>query len=152
MLDHLTVKVRDAARSKAFYAAALEPVGYAVRMEYEGGAGLGAEHPDLWLAADPGEVRPMHFAFTAKARRAVDAFHAAALAAGGRDNGAPGLRPDYGPTYYAAFVLDPDGHNVEVVCHAREGGARRTAKKAAPRRTARRTGSPKRTSKRRARR
>ena len=117
MLDHLTVKVRDADKSKAFYVAALKPLGYSLKMEYPGGAGLGAGHPDLWLAADPDNVRPMHFAFVAKERGAVHAFYEAAIRAGAQDNGAPGPRPDYGPSYYAAFVLDPDGHNVEAVCH-----------------------------------
>ncbi len=141
MLDHLTVKVRDADQSKAFYVAALGPLGYRVKMEYPGGAGLGAEHPDLWLAADPADVRPMHFAFTAKDRRAVNAFYEAAIAAGGKDNGAPGPRPDYGPSYYAAFVFDPDGHNLEVVCHApeRAGGARAKKRPAAGKKTARKT-------------
>ena len=142
MLDHLTVKVRDADKSKAFYVAALKPLGYSLKMEYPGGAGLGAEHPDLWLAADPDGVRPMHFALTAKERAAVHAFHEAAIRAGAQDNGAPGPRPDYGPSYYAAFVLDPDGHNVEVVCHAPEragGGARGARRKTAAKKTARKT-------------
>jgi catechol 2,3-dioxygenase-like lactoylglutathione lyase family enzyme len=121
MIDHFTIKVRNIAKAKAFYAAALAPLGYEVLMEEAGMAGLGAEKkPDLWLVQDPGNVRPMHFAFVARSRSLVDAFHRAALAAGGTDNGAPGLRPQYHPTYYGAFVLDENGHNVEAVCHRPE--------------------------------
>lgn len=130
MIDHLTMKVRDFEKAKAFYAAALRPIGYRVMMEYGTSAGLGAGKPDFWLAADPEGVHPMHIAFTAKDRGAVDAFHAAALAAGATDNGKPGIRADYSPTYYAAFVHDPDGHNVEVVCHAPPGAGRTAAKRA----------------------
>ncbi|HTN50999.1 MAG TPA: VOC family protein [Anaeromyxobacter sp.] len=120
MIDHLTLHVRDVARSRAFYAAALAPLGYVVQMEHEGTVGLGPRgKPILWLAADP-EARPMHLAFHASSRREVDAFHVAALAAGGEDNGKPGLRPLYHPSYYGAFVLDPSGHNVEAVCHRPE--------------------------------
>ena len=126
MLDHLDIFVSDLARSRAFYAAALAPLGFGVVLERPGaGVSLGiaigfgrSSNPsgDLWLKlARPSEPRP-HFAFTAATRESVDAFHAAALAAGGRDNGAPGLRA-YSPGYYAAFVLDPDGYNVEAVCH-----------------------------------
>ncbi len=119
MLDHLTLKVRDLAKAKAFYSAALKPLGYVAQMEFEGFAGLGEPgKPDLWLRQKPDEVTPTHVAFTARDRAAVDAFHRAALAAGGKDNGKPGIRTDYAPTYYAAFVLDPDGHNIEAVCHA----------------------------------
>lgn len=128
MIDHLTLPVGDYAASKAFYLQALEPLGYGLVMELtreqvpqlpvEVTCGLGvAGKPDLWLrpAAD---VVPTHVAFVAESRAAVDAFHAAALAAGGSDNGGPGLRPHYHPNYYGAFVLDPDGYNVEAVCHA----------------------------------
>jgi catechol 2,3-dioxygenase-like lactoylglutathione lyase family enzyme len=119
MIDHLTLKVSDYARSKPFYVAALKPLGYAVVMEYGGGCGMGvAGKPDLWLFQDLLDTRPSHVAFRAENRAAVDAFHEAALGAGARDNGRPGIRKDYHPTYYAAFVLDPDGHNVEAVCHA----------------------------------
>ncbi len=121
MLDHITLKVRDGAKAKGFYAAALAPLGYEVLMEFEGSYGLGAEKkPDLWIAEDRENTRPTHLAFVATRRAAVDAFHRAALAAGGKDNGGPGLRPHYHPTYYAAFVLDENGHNVEVVCHQPE--------------------------------
>ncbi len=119
MIDHFTVKVRDYARSKDFYLKALKPLGYELIMEFEKtSGGLGAKgKPDLWLAQDPGNVSPFHFAFAAKERKTVDAFYQAAIAAGGKDNGKPGLRKDYHPNYYGAFVIDPDGHNVEAVCH-----------------------------------
>lgn len=121
MIDHLTLKVRDIRQAKAFYTAALAPLGYEVLAEFEGGLGMGAhQKPDLWLAQDPGNVHPMHLAFSAPSRQAVQEFHAAALKAGARDNGAPGLREQYSPTYYAAFVLDGDGHNIEAVVHRPE--------------------------------
>lgn len=122
MIDHLTLKVRDLARSRALLSAALAPLGYEVLMEFEGMVGMGADKkPDLWLAQDPEGTRPpLHLAFTAPSRKAVDAFHAAALAAGARDNGGPGIRKEYHPTYYAAFVLDLDGHNLEAVTHRPE--------------------------------
>jgi catechol 2,3-dioxygenase-like lactoylglutathione lyase family enzyme len=121
MIDHFTLKVRDIARAKAFYGAALAPLGYATILDYGNHLGMGAGgKPDFWLAEDPDHARPTHFAFTAGDRRTVDAFHAAAVAAGGKDNGKPGLRKDYHPTYYGAFVLDGDGNNVEVVCHRPE--------------------------------
>jgi catechol 2,3-dioxygenase-like lactoylglutathione lyase family enzyme len=118
VLDHLAIDVNDIDRSKAFYLAALAPLGYELVMEpAEGICGLGANRkPDFWLRnGDPGN--PLHIAFAAGVRPAVDAFHEAALAAGGRDNGAPGVRELYHPNYYGAFVLDPDGNNVEAVCH-----------------------------------
>jgi catechol 2,3-dioxygenase-like lactoylglutathione lyase family enzyme len=117
MIDHLTLKVRSFEQAKAFYAAALEPLGYEVLMEFEGSAGLGAGKPDVWLAEDPANARPTHLAIAATDRKAVDAFHAAALAAGGKDNGKPGVRAQYDPDYYAAYVLDPEGNNLEAVCH-----------------------------------
>jgi catechol 2,3-dioxygenase-like lactoylglutathione lyase family enzyme len=121
MIDHLTLKVRDAKKARAFYTAALAPLGYEVLMEFEGTLGMGADKkPDLWIVQDPENTRPMHLAFSAPSRKAVDAFHAAALAAGARDNGGPGIRKDYHPTYYAAFVLDDSGHNIEVVVHKPE--------------------------------
>jgi catechol 2,3-dioxygenase-like lactoylglutathione lyase family enzyme len=139
MIDHITVAVRDYPRAKAFFAAALEPLGYEVAMEFGNFCGLGVGgKPDLWLAAEDGQhpVGAQHLAFAARDRKAVDAFHAAALAAGAADNGKPGLRPDYHPGYYGAFVLDADGHNLEAVCHA-------PPKKAA-RKPARRAAAPKR--------
>jgi len=121
MIDHLTLKVRDLARSKAFFAAALAPLGYEVLMEFPGMLGMGADKkPDLWLSQDPENARPTHLALCAPSRKAVDAFHVAALAAGGKDNGRPGIRADYHPTYYAAFVLDENGHNLEAVVHRPE--------------------------------
>jgi catechol 2,3-dioxygenase-like lactoylglutathione lyase family enzyme len=123
MIDHITVAVRDFEKGKKFFASALKPLGYEVIMEFEGFCGLGVGgKPDLWLAGqDPQHpVGAQHLAFAAQSRKAVDAFHAAALAAGAKDNGKPGLRLDYHPTYYGAFVLDDDGHNVEAVCHKPE--------------------------------
>jgi catechol 2,3-dioxygenase-like lactoylglutathione lyase family enzyme len=125
MLDHAGFPVSDYARSKAFYLQALAPLGYALVMEVRQdendspAAGFGINgKPDFWIGGEGGLQRPIHMAIAAQDRAAVDAFHRAAIAAGGRDNGAPGLRPHYHPNYYAAFVLDPDGHNIEAVCHA----------------------------------
>jgi catechol 2,3-dioxygenase-like lactoylglutathione lyase family enzyme len=125
MLDHAGFPVSDYARSKAFYLQALTPLGYALIMEVQQdendapAAGFGVNgKPDLWIGGEGGLQRPIHIAITAPSRAAVDAFYRAAIAAGGKDNGAPGLRPHYHPNYYAAFVLDPDGHNIEAVCHA----------------------------------
>lgn len=125
MIDHLGISVSDFEKSKAFYDKAMAPLGasllYMVPEEYTGGAkvgGYGRERPVFWMSA--GKEKPkdrQHVAFTARSRAEVDAFHAAALAAGGRDNGGPGLRPHYHPNYYGAFVFDPDGNNVEAVCH-----------------------------------
>lgn len=140
MIDHVTLRVHDLAASKAFYAALLRPLGYAVIADYPEVAGLGAGgKPDLWLAADPAAA-PQHLAFAAASRAAVDAFHAAGLAAGGRDNGAPGLRVHYHPNYYGAFIDDPSGHHVEAVIHtppraASKGAGRRPARKAAQKAT-----------------
>jgi catechol 2,3-dioxygenase-like lactoylglutathione lyase family enzyme len=119
MIDHVGLQVSDAARSRAFYVAALAPLGYALLMEWQDHAGFGiAPKPDFWIGQGPANAPPVHVAFRAQTRAQVDAFHRAAIAAGGRDNGAPGLRPHYHPHYYGAFVLDPDGHNIEAVCHA----------------------------------
>jgi catechol 2,3-dioxygenase-like lactoylglutathione lyase family enzyme len=119
VLDHVGLRVRDVAASRRFYEAALAPLGFAVVMEVPGvpGAGFGlTRQPVFWI--NPGRSSgPVHVAFHAADRDRVDAFHAAALGAGGADNGAPGLRAHYHPAYYAAFVLDPDGNNVEAVCH-----------------------------------
>ncbi|MBJ7355570.1 MAG: VOC family protein [Thermoleophilaceae bacterium] len=116
MLDHLKIFVRDPAASRSFYAAALAPLGYAVMNEQEDGTvGMGVDFPHFWIA--PGDRTGfIHLAFRAAGTDVVDAFHAAAIAAGATDNGAPGPRP-YHPEYYGAFVLDPDGNNVEVVNH-----------------------------------
>lgn len=135
MIDHMTFRVSDIARSKAFYAAALAPLGYALLFEqqFDGVDVLGFGQPtatpaheakiDTWLVDGPSPhgapaTTGCHLAWSAPSRAAVDAFHAAALAAGGSDNGAPGLRPHYHASYYGAFAIDPDGNNIEAVCHA----------------------------------
>ena len=117
MIDHMSINVSDLAASKRFYAAALKPLGYSLMMEFgEQAAGLGeGGKPDFWLA--PGEPKPAHIAFRSPDRATVDAFYAAAIAAGARDNGAPGVRANYHPGYYGAFVLDPEGNNLEAVIH-----------------------------------
>jgi catechol 2,3-dioxygenase-like lactoylglutathione lyase family enzyme len=126
MIDHIGFPVSDYARAKSFYEKALAPLGYSLIMEVgddktESGApaaGFGADgKPDFWIGGEGGLKGILHVAIVAKDRAAVDGFYKAALAAGGKDNGAPGLRAHYHPTYYGAFVLDPDGHNVEAVCH-----------------------------------
>jgi catechol 2,3-dioxygenase-like lactoylglutathione lyase family enzyme len=125
MIDHTGVQVSRPAESRRFYEQALAPLGYAllqeIPKELTGGKvvlGYGVPpHPDFWLSESTlGDVRA-HIAFRADSRAHVDAFYRAALAAGGRDNGAPGPRPHYHASYYGAFVLDPDGHNIEAVCH-----------------------------------
>jgi catechol 2,3-dioxygenase-like lactoylglutathione lyase family enzyme len=141
MIDHVSVRVMDFPRSVEFYKAALAPLGYDVLMEYPGAAGLGTPgKPDVWLMQTDKPLNPTHLALSSQ-RDLVDAFHAAALAAGGTDNGPPGLRADYHPHYYAAFILDPEGNNIEVVCHtdpdARPVAAPRpAARKAAARKPA----------------
>jgi catechol 2,3-dioxygenase-like lactoylglutathione lyase family enzyme len=118
MFDHVGFNVAALEASKAFYVAALAPLGHALLAEGEGWAMIGRSGQGrLWIGTFGPAATPIHLAWTAETRAQVDAFHQAALAAGGRDNGAPGLRPNYGPNYYAAFVLDPDGHNAEAVCH-----------------------------------
>jgi catechol 2,3-dioxygenase-like lactoylglutathione lyase family enzyme len=118
MFDHIGFPVRDVAASRKFYLAALAPLGVGVAMEGPYGVGLGqGGKPSLWLSQGDPPVSPLHIAFAAKNKAEVDAFHAAALAAGGKDNGGPGLRPHYHPNYYGAFAIDPDGHNIEAVCH-----------------------------------
>jgi catechol 2,3-dioxygenase-like lactoylglutathione lyase family enzyme len=122
MYDHIGIRVSDLDVSLKFYQAALAPLGHVVASHDSTGAGLGPrDAPALWLHP----VKPSasarsgaHVAFRATSRAAVDGFHAAGLKAGGRDNGGPGPRADYGPTYYAAFLVDPDGNNVEAVCLA----------------------------------
>jgi catechol 2,3-dioxygenase-like lactoylglutathione lyase family enzyme len=118
MIDHLTLTVRDVERSIAFYARALAPLGYGVTMRFENFVGLGTpKKPFFWLKSGPTPTQPMHLAFLAPSREAVDRFHTEALAAGAQDDGPPGLRPHYHSHYYGAFVLDLDGHPVEAVCH-----------------------------------
>ena len=121
MIDHVSIGVRDIAKAKAFYDAALQPIGYSCLSESEGSLGYGKEHAQLWISGSPSPVSPdphsgLHFCFTAPTRASVDAFHRAALRHGGRDNGKPGLRADYGENYYAAFVVDPDGYRIEAYC------------------------------------
>ncbi len=117
ILDHVVINVSDLATSKRFYELALAPLGISALMEFPGTAGLGTGgKPELWLRPGSG-AEHVHVAFVSPDRATVDAFHAAALAAGGTDNGGPGVREIYHPGYYGAFVLDPDGHNVEAVCH-----------------------------------
>jgi catechol 2,3-dioxygenase-like lactoylglutathione lyase family enzyme len=119
MLDHVGFGVSDYQRSKAFYERALAPLGVALLAEPQGrAAGLGADGKAFfWIEDRPPAIRGVHVAFAAEARAAVDAFHAAGLQAGGTDNGAPGVREIYHPDYYAAYILDPDGNNIEAVCH-----------------------------------
>ena len=121
MIDHVSIGVRDIARSKSFYDAVLEPLGYRCLREAAGSLGYGRETAVFWVS--PAE-RPvpaddqsgLHFCFSAPTRDSVDVFHRAALKAGGRDNGKPGLRPEYHDNYYAAFVKDPDGYRIEAYC------------------------------------
>jgi catechol 2,3-dioxygenase-like lactoylglutathione lyase family enzyme len=126
MIDHTGITVSDLGRSRAFYERALAPLGYRVVREKAGAVGFGDPaamerggdpHGDFWLSEAPPAVPRLHFAFTAGDHATVDAFYAAALAAGGADNGPPGFRPKYHEGYYAAYVLDPDGYNIEAVCH-----------------------------------
>ena len=119
MLDHIGVTVSDLAKSKAFYQAALAPLGYEVMMDFGDAVGMGQERPDFWIAKGTAGTRS-HIAFAAANRMMVRAFHQAAMAAGGIENGAPGLRPQYHQDYYGAFVLDPDGNNIEAVCRRPE--------------------------------
>ncbi len=117
MYDHIGLKVSDLEASVRFYRAALGELGHVLAAGDASGAGLGPQGaPRLWLSAQPGTHTAVHLAFTAPSRAAVDAFHRSGLKARGRDNGGPGVRADYGPSYYAAFLLDPDGNNVEAVC------------------------------------
>ena len=117
MIDHVSLKVADYTRSKAFYVEALGPLGYELLMEFDGVCGFGVKgKPDFWISSGT-PSGATHVAFAAADRGMVDGFHAAALAAGGKDNGQPGLRPHYHEHYYGAFVHDPDGNNVEAVCH-----------------------------------
>lgn len=118
MIDHLGLEVGDYECSKQFYRAALAPLGYRLVLEVQGWAGFGVDgKPDFWLKGGTPTAPPVHVAFRSDSRAHVRAFYEAALKAGGRDNGAPGIREMYHPHYYGAFVLDPDGHNIEAVCH-----------------------------------
>jgi catechol 2,3-dioxygenase-like lactoylglutathione lyase family enzyme len=122
IIDHIGLSVSDYEQSKQFFGRALAPLGIEWVMEVEGWAGLGrAGKAELWFGRGAEPQRPMHMAFIAENRDQVRAFYAAALAAGGKDNGPPGIREIYHPNYFGAFVIGPDGHNVEAVCHKPEG-------------------------------
>jgi catechol 2,3-dioxygenase-like lactoylglutathione lyase family enzyme len=121
MIDHLSIGVRDIAKTRKFYDAALKPLGYTCVSAGETSLGYGKEKVSVWILASARPVSPdlesgLHICFSAPTRKSVAAFHKAALAAGGSDNGGPGLRADYGDNYYAAFVLDPDGYRIEAYC------------------------------------
>jgi catechol 2,3-dioxygenase-like lactoylglutathione lyase family enzyme len=118
MIDHVVINVRDYTASKRFYVEALKPLGYEVILEFEQMAGLGTEgKPELWIGERDEPSAPVHVALAARERESVDAFYNAALAAGGRNNGTPGLRPHYHEHYYGAFVHDPGRQHIEAVCH-----------------------------------
>ena len=123
MLNHVSIGVPDIARTRRFYDAALKPLGYTCLSEGETSLGYGKDAVTLWILASDRPVPAddksgLHFCLDAPSRKAVAAFHAGALGAGGSDNGKPGLRADYGPNYYAAFVVDPDGYRLEAYCGA----------------------------------
>jgi catechol 2,3-dioxygenase-like lactoylglutathione lyase family enzyme len=118
MLDHIGLAVSDVGKSKSFFQAALAPFGYKVLMDFGEAVGLGQDRPDFWIAK--GAAAKSHIAFAAANRATVKAFYDAAIAAGGTDNGAPGLRPQYHSNYFGAFVIDRDGNNIEAVCHQPE--------------------------------
>lgn len=125
MIDHIGITVSNFEKSKLFYSEALAPIGYSLLMEVAASetgskdfAGFGVSpKPDIWIGSGTPNYPPVHVAFRVSSRTLVNAFYETALAAGARDNGAPGIRPHYHPNYYGAFVLDPDGHNIEAVCH-----------------------------------
>lgn len=121
MFDHVSIGVADISRARAFYDEVLKPLGYARLSDGETSLGYGDKEVGLWIGKSAKPVKAdmesgLHFCFVAKDRRSVDAFHAAALKNGGKDNGKPGVRSDYSPTYYAAFVIDPDGYRIEAYC------------------------------------
>jgi catechol 2,3-dioxygenase-like lactoylglutathione lyase family enzyme len=119
MIDHVGIDVRDYAKSKSFYERAVAPLGYALLMDVGVACGFGRDgKPEFWISSRGEPQRGVHIAFVASDRASVDAFHEAALAAGATDNGSPGPRPLYHEHYYGAYVLDPDGNNVEAVCHS----------------------------------
>ena len=144
MIDHISIKVGDYRKSRKFYDAALKPLGYALVMEFGQAAGLGEKgKPDFWIVEGPPGV-PIHLAFACSTRATVDAFYREAMKAGAKDNGRPGLRAHYHPNYYGAFVFDPDGNNIEAVCHLPQAGkASARAPKAPPRKAARKAPAPK---------
>ena len=146
MIDHISLRVQDFSRAIDFYKSALAPLGYEVLMEFPNVAGLGAGgKPDLWIMQTDQSPHPTHIALNGE-RPQIEAFHAAALQVGGSDNGPPGVRLDYHPHYYAAFILDPEGNNIEVVCHDPEGVTAAkpsaAAAKKAPQKAARKVAKP----------
>ncbi|MHB1101322.1 MAG: VOC family protein [Devosia sp.] len=124
MIDHVGLKVADFERSKAFYVSALGTLGVDLLDDFAIGrdrhAGFGKGRPTFWIGTGRNGLSGAHVAFAAASRAEVNAFYSVALSMGGRDNGAPGLRAHHHPDYYSAFVFDPDGHNIEAVCHAAE--------------------------------
>jgi len=121
LIDHLILVVSDVEAAKKFYEQALAPLEYHIVMEWEGGYGFGIlQKPDFFIRQGDATTPPVHVAFSSRDRASVNAFYEAAIAGGGTDNGPPGLREDYHPNYYGAFVFDPDGHNIEAVCHRPE--------------------------------
>jgi catechol 2,3-dioxygenase-like lactoylglutathione lyase family enzyme len=121
IIDHIGLTVSDYEKSKRFFKSALAPLGIELVMEIEQFAGFGRNNkPEFWFGAEGEIQRPMHVAFIAVDRQQVKAFYAAAIAAGGKDNGPPGIREIYHPNYFGAFVIGPDGHNIEAVCHEAE--------------------------------
>jgi catechol 2,3-dioxygenase-like lactoylglutathione lyase family enzyme len=129
IIDHIGMAISDYGRSKEFFVSALAPLGIGLVMEVEGWAGLGrGGKAELWFGEQAQAHPPMHIAFIAENREQVRAFYRAALAAGGLDNGPPGIREIYHPNYYGAYVIGPDGHNIEAVCHAPEGQGGVTAR------------------------
>ena len=121
IIDHVGIAMSDYAQSKVFFCKALAPLGIELITEVQGWAGLGkAGKPEFWFGTHTEKQKPMHIAFLAETREQVREFYAAALQAGGKDNGPPGIREIYHPNYYGAFVIGPDGHNIEAVCHQPE--------------------------------
>jgi catechol 2,3-dioxygenase-like lactoylglutathione lyase family enzyme len=125
MINHISIGSADLAKARKFYDAALKPLGYACRSKDETSAGYGSDESRFWILKSARPVTQnaesgLHLCFNAPTRKSVDAFYKAALAAGGKDNGKPGLRANYGANYYAAFVIDPDGHRLEAYCGAAE--------------------------------
>ncbi|MGI8567700.1 MAG: VOC family protein [Methylocella sp.] len=121
MIDHVSIGVRDIARARAFYDAVLQPIGYSCLSSSETSLGYGKESVGFWISGSTSPVPAdphsgLHFCFIGQTRKSVDSFYKAAMAHGGSDNGKPGLRADYGASYYAAFVIDPDGYRIEAYC------------------------------------
>ncbi len=132
MIDHFTLSVIDLQKAVVFYEKALAPLGYSLVSAFEQYRGFGPKgKPSFWVKHAEISTTPMHIAFSASSRAAVDAFHQAALAAGARDDGQPGVRGDYHPNYYAAFVVDPLGHPIEAVCHVPSPAVKKKKKPAA---------------------